>query len=210
MKRGIALAAILLSLSLNAGERAITEDGSVVILNEDGTWVYESQPGAIDAEIPASDLVFARPENANFRFVSKNNRSAVWVDVKRWKVSKQKVNEDADHSFQLKDGDVYAMMLSEEIQIEPKALTDVAIENARSAAPDIRVIKRERRTVNGMPVIYMEMRGTTSGIDIPYCGYYWSDASGSTELLAYTGSSLREKYDQQIQDLLNGFSLQSE
>ena len=54
----------------------------------------------------------------------------------------------------------------------------------------------------------MEMKGTLQGIKFMYLGYYYSDDSGSTQFLAYTGSSLVGKYKSEINDFLNGFVVQ--
>lgn len=86
------------------------------------------------------------------------------------------------------------------------SLTEVALQNARNAAPDMRIIKREYRNVNGVRAIYMEMRGTTQGADFTFSGYYFSNDSGTTQFLTYTGTNLLGMYDAEIRSFLNGFS----
>ena len=39
----------------------------------------------------------------------------------------------------------------------------------------------------------MQMAGTITGMKFTYIGYYYSDASGTTQLVAYTGTSLGGK-----------------
>ena len=52
------------------------------------------------------------------------------------------------------------------------------------------------------------MDGTIQGIKFSYFGYYYSDKSGSTQLLAYTASNLADKYKIEIENFLNGLSIQ--
>ena len=54
----------------------------------------------------------------------------------------------------------------------------------------------------------MEMEGTIQSIRFTYLGYYYSDSFGSTQYLTYTGSSLVQKYRQDIDNFLNGFTSQ--
>ncbi len=96
------------------------------------------------------------------------------------------------------------MVIAEGIQVEREALINLAISNARNAAPDVKVIEKEYRTVNGKKIIYMKMQGTIQSIKFTYLGYYYSDKTGSTQLLTYTASNLVEKYKPEIFDLLNG------
>ena len=94
--------------------------------------------------------------------------------------------------------DLYGMTITEGIEVEVEALSDLAISNAKSAAPDINVAKKEYSMVNGKKVIYMEMRGTIKSIKFTYLGYYYSDKSGSTQLITYTATNLVEKYQSDI------------
>ena len=112
----------------------------------------------------------------------------------------------AEYTFELKSGDLYAMAISEEVEIQVEELAKIALENAQGAAPDTRVVKKEYRNVNGNKVIYMEMVGTIQSIKFKYLGYYHSNASGSTQYLAYTSENLVSKYQSDIDNFLNGFS----
>ena len=87
-------------------------------------------------------------------------------------------------------------------------MAQIALENAKKAAPDARIVKEEYRVVNGNKVIYLEMEGTIQGIKFKYLGYYYSDRSGSTQYLTYTGANLVGEYKKDIERFLNGFTVQ--
>lgn len=69
-------------------------------------------------------------------------------------------------------------------------LIQLALENAKAVAPDAKITKQEYRIVNGNKVIYLEIDGTIQGINFKYLGYYYSNISGSTQYITYTGASL--------------------
>ena len=112
------------------------------------------------------------------------------------------------YEFKNKNKDLYALAITERIKIDLENLTQIAFQNAKNVAPEIKIITREYRIVNGIKVIYMQMDGTVQGIKFSYFGYYYSDKSGSTQLLVYTASNLADKYKIEIENFLNGLSIQ--
>ena len=140
---------------------------------------------------------------------SSKTHAAFWIDPKKWTFKKnENGHESAEYTFTVKGSDLYAMVISEQLEIKLEDLVDIAVSNARGAAPDIKVTKKEYRMVNEHKVIYMEMEGTIQSIRFTYLGYYYSDSFGSTQYLTYTGSSLVQKYRQDIDNFLNGFTSQ--
>lgn len=54
----------------------------------------------------------------------------------------------------------------------------------------------------------MEMTGTISGVKFIYLGYYYSNYSGATQFIAYTGANLVKKSQTEINNFLNGLVIQ--
>lgn len=211
MKKRAILSATIMSLLLSASaysaQKAITEEGDVVILNTDGTWRFEEPKLNQSTEIAVNSEKFVKPKDATFALKSKKTDAVVWFNPKDWTFKKNNNGHDvAEYTFNNKDLDLYGMVISEQFEIQVEQLADIAVENARSAATDVEVIKKEYREVNGKKVIYMEMEGTIQSIKFTYLGYYYSDESGSTQLLAYTGANLVAKYRKDIEAFLNGFN----
>lgn len=209
-KRAIVAAAVisvLTSFSAFSAQKAITEEGDVVILNSDGTWRYEEARVNSQVDIQTNEASFVKPSDSKFEIKSKKTDSVVWINPKHWSFKKNNNGHDvAEYTFNNKDKDLYGMMISEQFEIPVEELVKIAVDNARSAATDVKVVKKEYRTVNGKKVIYMEMEGIIQGIEFTYLGYYFSNESGSTQLLAYTGSTLVVKYKKEIEAFLNGFN----
>ena len=209
MKKYLALAICLLSMTAHASQRAVTDEGNIVILNENGTWAYESSDTSKITEIKLNKNTFKKNSESTFPLKSTKNNSQFWIDPKKWTFKKSDGVNQHEYDFQLKGGkDLYGMAITERIQIALANLTQLALQNAKAVAPDTQIVHQEYRVVNGNKVIYLEMEGTMQGIKFTYLGYYFSDSSGSTQYLIYTGSNLVSDYKTEIDKFLNGFSIQ--
>lgn len=207
MKTAIILLFCAVSLTASANQKAVTEEGDVVILNTDGTWFYQDGRASGEFEISTNSNTFSTPNNANFTLKSTSSNATFSIDSKKWKFKKNENGHDsAEYAFELKGGDLYGLAITEEVEIAIEDLANIAFSNATAAAPDIQIVKKEYRIVNGERLIYMEMVGTIQSVKFQYLGYYHSNEFGSTQFLTYTGKSLVGKYQKDIDEFLNGFS----
>lgn len=186
---------------------AVTATGEEVILYEDGTWAYADGSDSEVTPIDENPAEFFKPTDASFMVSSKRVGVGVWINPKLWEFTKSATNEDAEFQFGRRNEDCYAMLITERIEIPLSTLMDIALTNARAVAPDIKVVKKEYRNVNGVRLLYMQMNGTTQGIKFSYMGYYYSSAEGTIQLVAYTSQDLLGKYKNMMEELLNGFAL---
>jgi hypothetical protein len=208
MKKLFVTILLLLAATSYASQKAITDTGEEVILNSDGTWEYSNNAQKATNIIETNKKKFERPRDSSFLLKSIKNNSAYWINTDKWSFRKAKDNTEAEHEFKLKGKDLYGMALTEGIEISLKSLADIAFSNAQGAAPDAKIVRQEYRLVNGKKVIYMEINGTIQSIKFTYLGYYYSDASGSTQLITYTATNLVDKYKSEINDFLNGLVTQ--
>lgn len=202
----ILLGFVLINLQLINAQviNAITETGDQVLLYENGTWKYLNDSIVEEKAIPVNDKKFFKDEKANFLVKSTKVDIGVWINPKSWSFVKGTADDVFEFQFQKKNGDLYGMLISEKIQIPIETLKGVAVENARSAAPDIKVEKEEYRNVNGIEVLMMQMSGTIQGMNLTYYGYYYSNPNGTIQLLTFTGESLFAEYKAEIENFLNG------
>ena len=203
------LAAVIFSLGTSlvfAGEKAFTSTGEIVILNADGTWHYENQSRTAQAKnIKTNSKKFKKPTSASFPVKSKVNSLGFWMNPAKWGFTqKGALNPEAEYELKHKKLDIYAMAITEKIEINLENLAQLALENMEKVGANVRVINKEYRIVNGQKVIYMEMAGVVNGIKATYMGYYHSNSKGSSQLLAFTGTALAGKYKPEIIKLLNG------
>lgn len=155
-------------------------------------------------EIKLNETKFFKDLKSTFVVKSQKVNIGIAINPKKWKFSKGESNDASEYSFEKKGEDLYAMLISEKVVIPLESLKSIAIENAKIAAPDIKIIKEEYRIVNGIKVLMIQMGGTIQGLKFTYYGYYYSDVSGTIQLLAYTGENLFHQYEKDIELFLNG------
>jgi len=182
----------------------VTEFGDQVVLYDDGTWVYINQDITLDEEIKTNPNEFTKSDAAKFLLKSNIVNIGVWLNAKEWKFSKAINNEDGEYELVLKNEDLYGTIITEKIEIPLKSLREIALSNARDVAPDTNIENQEYRKVNGIEVLMLEMSGTLSGINFGYKGYYYSNESGTVQMILYSAKNLMKSYDAKIETLLNG------
>lgn len=189
---------------LNAQVRAITENGEEVVLFENGKWEYVESNEVVEEEVSMNPVKFTRPSTSTFLLKSTKFNIGTYLDTKKWTFEKGKGDDAYEYQFTLNQGDLYAMMITEQVEIPLESLKEIALENARDVAPDVYVVKEEYRMVNGLKVLVLQMNGTLSGIKFSYFGYYFSSEKGTVQFIGYTAQNLLAKYQKTIEDLLNG------
>lgn len=194
-----------LSISLTqAQQKAITEIGDEVILYDDGTWIYQNIDQASENETPINPEKFEKDEKSTFLLKSNNLNVGFWLNPKLWSFSKALESPDFEYQLQLREGDLYGLVITEQVEIPLKLLKTIALDNAREVAPDVKIIKEEYRTVNDLKVLQLQFSGTMQGLKFSYYGYYFSNENGSVQFITYTSPKLLEKYKPEIEKLLNG------
>ncbi len=182
--------------------RAKTESGKDVILYPDGTWKYalETSEASIQRslynKLPSAKTVF-RPARGEF---------AIWYDESKWQLERRREDDGIAH-FRLLAGDAYAMVIAEELAIPIESLKKIALQNAKEAATDSRVVSEESRIVNGKEILCMQIEGTVEKIPFTYYGYYYGGKQGTIQVITFTGQNLFTKYQREFTDFLNGLEI---
>ncbi|WP_406684894.1 hypothetical protein N1F78_03995 [Seonamhaeicola sp. MEBiC1930] len=195
---------LLCFISFYAQQKAITERGEEVILFEDGTWKYQNEEVIKETEIPTNPEKFEKDTNSTFLLKSNKLNVGFWLDPKVWSFKKATDNPEAEYELQVKDGDLYGMVISEKVEIPLEMLKTIALENGKAAAPDLKIVKEEYRMVNDLKVLLLQMDGTMYGIKFSYYGYYFSHENGTVQFITYTSQNLLEESRDVCEKLLNG------
>jgi hypothetical protein len=178
--------------------RAVTEDGKSIIVYPDNTWKYAEEPSDVQkASVAMRGKTRAELPRGNY---------VLWVDESKWRLDK-KDGEPGWQTYTHKNGDGYAMAITERVSIPLPTLRKIAIDNARESAPDVKVTFEETRRVNGLEVLCMRMTGTIRGIQFAYYGYYHSNDRGTIQLLTYTAKNLFPEFQHDFTDFLNGLTM---
>ncbi len=195
---------LFIVISSYGQKKSVTETGEVVILYDDGTWKYSNDSVKKDVEISTNPKLFKKSNNSTFLLKSTKLNIGIWINPQKWSFKKTAEDEDGEYELTLKGKDLYGMIISENIEIPLESLKSIALDNAKDAAPDIRVVKEEYRMVNNNKIFFMQMNGTMQGIKFTYYGYYFSNEKGSLQFITYTAQSLFDRYVGEMEDLLNG------
>jgi hypothetical protein len=149
---------------------------------------------------------FSAPRQATARVELLGGKARVDYDPAAWK--EEPTDETGRKTLRHVNGDAYALIISERLTIPLENLRSVALNNARTVAPDTKVVEQARRRVNGTDVVMLRMEGTASGLQFTYFGYYYGGKAGTIQVLTYTGSTLFDEYRGDFEALLNGFRVQ--
>ncbi|MCS7074722.1 MAG: hypothetical protein NZ108_09670, partial [Bacteroidia bacterium] len=173
----------------------------------DGTWKYVSKPKS-SSSIPTNPKEFKKGSQSTFLVKSNIVNAGVFLNPATWDFKKAETNESAEFQFKHKNKDAYGLWIPERIEVPLESLRNIALENAKSAAPDIEIVKEEYRTVNGKKVLMMCMDGTLQGMKFSYLGYYYAGENTAIQFLTYTTTNLMNEYMKDFEDLLNRFVVQ--
>lgn len=184
---------------------AITSNGDEVILNENGTWSYVNDSISNSVQIELNKKEFKKSKQSSFLVKSNKLNIGIWINPKKWNFKKTPPSSAPEYKFTSLDKDLYGMLISEKVSIPIENLKNIAFENAKSAGQDVKIVNQEFRMVNGIQVLMMQMTGIIQGIKFIYYGYYYSSENGVVQLLTYTSQNLFDEYEDEMEDLLNGF-----
>jgi len=185
---------------------AVTANGDAITLYDNGTWEYNDKTAAENhAKAGKADSGLNVINTGKTSFLVKSNIANVAVNVNTEKWTFQKSEDGTtEYLFTRKEKDAYGMLITEKIEMPIETLRKAALANAQNAAPDIRVVSEETRTVNGSKILCMQMDGTVEGIKFSYLGYYYSGEKGTIQFLTYTSQNLLKENRQDMEELLNG------
>lgn len=208
MKTTILFLALLLpAAALLAQQTATTKDGKTVLLNDDGTWVYQTEATGSKTQFNDSLLTkYSKPTAAKTLLKSERTDHAIWYNETKWSKSDMKPSEATEFLLKLKDQDGYCITVVEKIEIPIENFSAIVLKSMKMrGAENVVVEKEEFRMVNGKRVLFMQFSATTSGMTFTYAGYYFSNESGTSQLLCYTSKNLFNQYKQEFMNMLNGF-----
>ena len=189
--------------------KALTEDGKEVVLFDNKTWrfVNESDEKTLD-EIPTNDAPFTKSAGATFLLKSKKVDAGIYFNPKKWKTIKMSILPTAEYTFQnLSNPNVMILscFTSEMAPIQTlKNLRDIILSSVQSKSDYFRLNTSEYRTVNGIPVLFIDYSLNTKGLDFRYIGNYYITEEGYSTVVTFTYEKEFEKNKKELQDFING------
>jgi hypothetical protein len=201
-KLSLIVAALAIFLS-GADQKASTESGQEVILHDDGTWTYVVKSTA--AKITGSAAEYTKDPSALLQYKGKRGTFALYLASGEWTQTSKSSNQAAEAQFQFKDGDLLALVVSERLAMPLDALKGVAVSYWKAVDADARIIKEEKRRVNGKEVLCLIANVKARGIPFTFYGYYYSGKQGAVQVVTWTGQNLFDELKPEMEKFLNGF-----
>lgn len=195
---------LILSMPLFSQQTAVTETGDVVILYDNGTWSYLQKDTISVEDIAVNPVRFTKSTTSLFLLKSTRVNVGCYINPEKWSFAKTKENEAAEYEINNMKLGLYGMLITEKLDLPLESLANIALDNARDAAPDVEVTEKEYRYVNGLKVLMMRMTGTIQDIRFSYYGYYYSTKNGATQYLVYSSEEIVNQNLSEIEELLNG------
>jgi hypothetical protein len=202
----LVLCGLLLVGNAYAQQKAVTDKGTEVFLYDDGTWKYVNESEVEKTEIPTNPVKFIKDPKSTFLLKSSKVDMGFYINPKKWTFEKENSESISEYSLRTKNSDLYGMIVTERLEVPLESLKEIAVDNAKNAAPDVAVVKEEYRNVNGLKVLCLQMNGTIKGIKFTYLGYYYSSASGTIQFLTYSTEELVKQNMFELESLLNGLT----
>ena len=194
---------ILISSTAYSQISAVTENGDEVFLYDDNTWIYKNENLSNKSLSSISYPIYNYDKNSTFLVKSNKIKMGVYIDPKKWSFNKS-LSDEYEYEFELKNEELFAMMINEKIEMPLENLKELAFYNFSFAADDARIVNQEFRSVNDLLILMLHMEGTIEGLSVFYYGYYFSNDKGTTQFVTYSTTNLFDSYKSEIEKFLNG------
>ena len=153
-----------------------------------------------------SELLTAPTEAGSFSTLNLlQNRMAVRYDSSEWNM--QASSEPGVYQLQHSTGDLYVRVIEERIQLPLEVMPEVALANAREVDPNVTAIRQGSRVVNGVRMLFMEYEAIVGRVPFVFVAHFFSDTSGTVQIIAWTGRNLLAEYRDTIERFVSGFEV---
>ena len=99
----------------------------------------------------------------------------------------------------------FIILIDEASQIPIDSMPDIALINARENVTDVTEIRRGERNVNGNRFTFIEYSASASGFDVTYLGFFYSDTSGTLQIVGWSTSNIFENTRGKVERFASGF-----
>lgn len=147
--------------------------------------------------------VYGKPSTAKKLFRVESGNFGIWYDDSKWQVSTNP-DEEGRRKFNLIGEDGYAGVMAEAIEIPISTLKELALKNNPEVCPDCKLVFEEKRLVNGIEILCLQIEGTIMKIPITEYGYHYGGKEGTIKVLTFTRQNLFAKYKEEFTNFLNG------
>lgn len=184
---------------------ACAAPGRTVVLKPDGTWTYADDPAG---NRPTGEVlqVYTKPGSATESAKGERVPYALWYDPAKWRETDPgNFTEESEKGLVHRGQGAYAHVIVSRITapLESYARTVIPV-SQRRGVKDAKLVRQERRRVNGATIMHMHMEGTTEGARMVWLMHIYAGPRGVVQVIAFTGQNLFWEHAKDMEELLNG------
>jgi len=153
----------------------------------------------------ASSLASSVSTNGSSPLVLLQGQGRLRLDRSAW--LEEPSQEPGIQQFRNRTNDLWLRVIAERIEVPLDNLSDIVLKNIRETMPDVKVLKKAVRTVNGVRVLMLEFEGTSDGVPVSFLGHYYSGKAGTIHVIGWTGKNLMPEYRSNIENVVATLAL---
>jgi hypothetical protein len=150
---------------------------------------------------------YVRDAEAVHAYEGKDGTIALFLPPDGWVKDDRAKHAAAEAGFLHRTGECCGAVIMEKAEIPIDRLVQGVLAKMREGASEVKVLKEERRRVNGRTVVCLIVSAKASGQELIFYGYYHSGKSGSLQLVTWVPSTLFSERKVEIEKFLNGLVL---
>ncbi|UZR94546.1 caspase family protein [Chondrinema litorale] len=156
---------------------------------------------------PEGYAINVNKEGKYHKISSKYNFS-VWFDNIHWTVPKYNLSNSAEMQFATYNDEAWGMVIAEDGEFNTESLKDAVIENAKKVCKKVKLVKSEKKLINGKEMLQIEVHADISGIAFVYFGNLYTNGKYAVQFLSYTSKASFPKYKSVMNELISGIEIE--
>ncbi len=161
---------------------------------------------SINELIIVNETEFTKDKRATYLKKSKLVNMGIYINPLKWGLRTSTISEESEFGFIYENKDIYAKIVTESSNVDMELLPALILISANNISPDVNLIKLEYRTVNELPVVFMEIEYIVANIRLTSFRYAYSNQSGTIQVDAVVASKRKAEYSGIIESFLNGIT----
>jgi hypothetical protein len=229
MKKWFLLFGMVLLLSTptyGAPVQAITNEGRVVILRQNGTWIYQERSqdartvvlypdGTWTYHAPAQEAwvaaaIHSKPVSSTTVVKGETVPYGIWFNENTWRPSGRGSDDVIERRFTHVSGEAWGAVIAENTRLTVEFVKDFVLESAKRHMPDATIRAQETRLVNGHEVLFLRIEGQYHSSPRTYLSYHYIGDAGTVQMYTWTSKQFADKYASDMIALLDGFEINPE
>ena len=135
-----------------------------------------------------------------------SDKVVIDYDVHKWRLTD--ADENGFYTLRHISGSGIVMLIAESVGTPVDSIPDLALAEARTEAPNARVVFQEKRLVHGVQIWYLKIEADIKDVPVVYCGYYYGGKVGTIRVITFVEKRfLGDDLERDFAKFLNGLRI---